>query len=265
MKLKILLFKFFRFLGFQVSYNSGENEILNFVKKCHPMNTDIPLKRFGENSDGGYVVPDDLDGISYCFSPGIDYKASFELDLAQRNIISFMADYSVDGAPISNPNFRFEKKFLGICNDEVYVTLDSWVDSKKIGNGEDLILQMDIEGAEYDTILFASDDTISKFRIIVIEFHGLDELINKKGLQIIRATFNRLLKNHTIVHIHPNNISPIVRFKGIEIPPTMEFTFLRNDRIMKSSYSTEFPNCFDHRCVEGLPDIRLPKTWYYNL
>ncbi len=37
----------------------------------------------GEN-DGGYLVPDDLEGIEYCFSPGVSNIATFELDCLNR-------------------------------------------------------------------------------------------------------------------------------------------------------------------------------------
>jgi hypothetical protein len=250
--------------GFQISFNSNPQEIKEFIDLCHPKFTDKKLIRIGDDSDGGYLIPNDLDGINYCFSPGVDQTASFEFEMAKRDISSFMIDYSVDAPPIENTMFHFEKKFLGITNDDVFTTLDSWVRSKNIDDGDDLLLQMDIEGAEYDTLLNTTDETILKFRIIVIEFHGLDELINPKGLQIIRSTFSRLLKNHSIVHIHPNNISPIVKYKGLEIPPTMEFTFLRNDRFQNSSFESNFPNLLDAKCIPTKEDIILPQTWYHQ-
>lgn len=248
--------------GFQISFNSNPKEIKEFIDLCHPILTDKKLIRIGDFTDGGYLIPDDLNGINFCFSPGVDQTASFEFEMAKRNISSFMIDYSVDSPPVENKLFHFEKKYLGVTNNDVFTTLDSWVMSKNIKEEEDLILQMDIEGAEFETLLHTTDKTIFKFRIIVIEFHGLDELINPKGLQIIRATFSRLLKNHSIVHIHPNNISPTVNYKGLEIPPTMEFTFLRNDRFQNSSFESNYPHLLDAKCIPTKEDIILPRTWY---
>lgn len=261
-KIKIFIKNWISKIGFQISFNSDPTQIKEFIDLCHPKLTDKKLIRIGDDSDGGYLIPDDLDGVNYCFSPGVDQTATFELEMAKRNIQSFMVDYSVDAPPINHPMFHFEKKFLGVRNDLIFTTIDNWVGDKSINKEEDFILQMDIEGAEYDTILSATDETISKFRIIVIEFHGLDELINQKGLQLIRATFSRLMKNHSIVHIHPNNISPIVRYKGLEIPPTMEFTFLRNDRFHNSSFESNYPNPLDAKCIKEKEDIILPQVWY---
>jgi hypothetical protein len=40
--------------------------------------TDVPLIRLGADGDGGYLVPDDLEDVAACFSPGVDDRASFE-------------------------------------------------------------------------------------------------------------------------------------------------------------------------------------------
>jgi hypothetical protein len=52
-------------------------------------------------------------------------SANFEADLATIGIPSFMADFSVDQPPIQNAMFRFDKKFIGIQNNVVDLTLGS--------------------------------------------------------------------------------------------------------------------------------------------
>ena len=37
-----------------------------------PKPTPIPLIRVGDGSDGSYLIPDDLEGISGCLSPGVN-------------------------------------------------------------------------------------------------------------------------------------------------------------------------------------------------
>ena len=46
-----------------------------------PKASPFGLIRIGGNSDGAYLVPDDLQGISCCFSPGVSDRKSFEDEL----------------------------------------------------------------------------------------------------------------------------------------------------------------------------------------
>ena len=121
---------------------------------------------------------------------------------------------------------------------------------------------MDIEGSEYGVLFDTSNDTLSKFRIIVIEFHRLDGLLDKFGFELIKLTFQKLLKGFEIVHIHPNNISEPIRYGVFEIPPEMEFTFLRKDRVTSKSPAMEFPHKLDRQNAASNPDFPLPSCWY---
>jgi len=87
-----------RFKELVTGQATSRAEVLAFLKKIRPMTTNIPLIRVGSADDGGYLVPDDLEGIKICFSPGVAQQSDFELAMAQRGITCFMADYSVDGS-----------------------------------------------------------------------------------------------------------------------------------------------------------------------
>jgi hypothetical protein len=141
--------------------------------------------------------------------------------------------------------------------------MDTWINISNIDGISDLMLQMDIEGSEYESIINMSDTLINRFRIIIIEFHNLQDLWNSKFFPIANAAFKKILKNHACVHIHPNNNSGIDYRAGIKIPRTCEFTFLRKDRINKTCYQTTFPHKLDSDNVSG-PTIILPENWYYN-
>jgi len=85
-------------------------------------------------------------------SPGVDNRATFETSLIERGIPCYLVDGSVDAAPIKGDMVHFSKKFLGVVNNETTITLDDWVYDNKLGH-DDLILQMDIEGAEWPVLL----------------------------------------------------------------------------------------------------------------
>lgn len=232
----------------------------NFFKMVHPVSTNHPLIRIGCDGDGGYLVPDDLEGITACFSPGVSTVADFELSLAERGIPCYLADYSVERAPVQHPLISFEKKFLGLQNNEIFTTLDAWV-AAHTPNRTDFLIQMDIEGAEYDVLFDVSEETLRKCRILVIEFHHLDRLINNEGFRFLNLIFTKLDKYFKVLHIHPNNCAPSYTYDEFEIPPIMEFTFLRRDRISSESTIQKFPHKLDRANLPNRSDVELPSCW----
>ena len=64
-----------------------------FFSSVSPISTNHKLIRIGREGDGGYLIPNDLEGIEVCFSPGVEGTADFERDLANRGIKCFFADY----------------------------------------------------------------------------------------------------------------------------------------------------------------------------
>jgi hypothetical protein len=236
-----------------------EGSLRNFLDGLHPIKFD--LIRIGGDGDGGYLVPDDLENIVSCFSPGVSDIFDFELDLAGRGIPSFMADYSVKPETIINPKFHFIQKFVGPVNSIEEINFEDWV----IINSEesqDLILQMDIEGAEYATLLSCNQSILRRFRILVIEFHGLELLLDYQAAPLVENCFKKLLQDFYVVHIHPNNNDPSRFYKTTEIPSLMEFTFIRKDRVHQFEYVTSYPHSLDRPTVSNRPDIKLPSNWY---
>jgi hypothetical protein len=85
--------------------------------------------RIGPDDDGGYVVPNNLDGIQVCYSSGVSTECRFDRACADMGMLVFMADQSVDSPPEEHANFHFIKKFIGVLNNEEFMTLDTWVES----------------------------------------------------------------------------------------------------------------------------------------
>jgi hypothetical protein len=251
----------FRNYGQSLSKAVKSKLLEEFLSDARPIGCQHELIRLGGTGDGGYLIPNDLTEIVACFSPGVFDVSDFEFEMAKRGIPCFLADASVEKPPIQNDAFDFEKKFLGIKEEGNYITLESWVERKapKIG---DMILQMDIEGAEFDVLIDTSNDILMRFRIIVIEFHGLDAIFSKGGFNLINLVFKKLLKNFEIVHIHPNNCCGVTKMGKIEIPNTLEVTFFRKDRISEKYFRNDFPHPLDKRNLTDRADIILPKCWY---
>ena len=208
---------------------------LDIVKFLKPKPCPFPLIRIGGELDGAYLVPDDLNGITDCFSPGTADRKDFEDELLDNfGIGSHMCDRSSSPERFRTPlrpGQTFRKIWLGPADNDENISLSSWVKAEASGN-PDLLLQMDIEGAEYETILATANDVLSRFRFIVMELHGLGRLNRHGPLQFMLPFFEKLAAHHHCVHLHPNNCSSQVEIgnSGYWIPRVLEITLLRKDR-----------------------------------
>ncbi len=238
------------------------DKIHSLLKKLYPVSSGKELIRLGPNTDGGYLVPNDLGGIEACFSPGVSLVSGFEKDCADLGMKIFLADKSVEKPPLEHKLFSFEKKFIGALSNDDFMTLEDWISQSIPDVSSDLLLQMDIEGYEFAVFLATSESLMKEFRIIVAEFHNLDYLWSEPFFRLAESTFDKILQTHTCVHLHPNNHSGYLRKGGLDIPRFMEFTFLRNDRVEDVSYQQNFPNPLDYDNVPNMPGLVLPQCWY---
>ena len=236
-------------------------DIKALMANLRPRRMDPEMIRLGPPADGGYLVPDDLTGIAACFSPGVALLSGFERDCANLGMKVFMADRSVDGPAEPHELFQFTRKFVGATTSDSVMTIDDWVKDALPDSDDDLLLQVDIEGAEYESFLSTSDATMNRFRIIVSEFHNLDKLFNRPFFGLARTTFLKLLQTHYCVHIHPNNYLGTVRVGDLEIPKLAEFTFLRKDRTHDQGFVQTFPHHLDCDNTNN-PHLPLPPCWY---
>lgn len=249
--------------GYYVSATAPYDRLLETIQLIKPKYTGHKLIRIGGETDGGYLIPDILDGIEYCFSPGVSVTADFEEMIATKyGIKSFLADFSVENPPMDNPAFEFDKKYLGATNDDVYIRLEEWV-NQKLGTDytNDLILQMDIEGSEFDVLVDTPVSILKKFRIIIIEFHDMDMMFDQKTLPIVAALFKKLTSIFTVAHIHPNNGCGFQTYRGLVIPNTFEMTLLRSDFACVSDAKLTLPHPLDRKNIPKKDDIILCQHW----
>ncbi len=237
-------------------------DILRLISRLRPVTGGYEMTRFGPADDGGYLVPDDLEGVEACFSPRVGPVAGFELDCAKRGIKVFLADHTVEGPPCHHELFSFIKKNVGALTSGDCMTMDDWVAEALPVSAADLLLQIDIEGGEYETFLNMSPRLMARFRVIVVEFHRLDDLWSLSFFRVASRVFEKILQQHVCLHVHPNNAYDALAKDGIGIFPVMEFTFIRRDRIRDHSPAVEFPHRLDGNNNPVLPPYRLPEIWY---
>ena len=245
--------------GLWTDLTTDDDTLLKFVSLLKPLTSSHSLRRIGPNGDGGYLIPDDLEGIEACVSPGVSDECGFDLQLAELGIDIYLSDASVDAPPVQNNHFFFTKKFFDTINSSDTILMEDFC--KPISPGKDLILEMDIEGAEYRVLNSISIELLSRFRIMVIEFHNLGQLYNNFGFRELSCVFQKLLTTHNVVHIHPNNIAAPMKRGSVSIPKNMEFTFYRKDRDEFNYTARTYPHALDHRNVPDQAELVLPECW----
>jgi hypothetical protein len=247
--------------GYTLARKVPDADVSGLIQWLRPRRCAAPLIRVGASGDGGYLIPDDLAGIEYCFSPGVNRTADFENELANRGIRSFLADYSVAQPPFMRPEFVFDRKFIGAVNDEVHMTLCTWKQKYLPGYAGELLLQMDIDGGEYEVLLSTPASLLASFRIIVLELHSLERLFDPFAFAIMRACFRKLLSDFYVVHSHPNNCSGVLVHNGIEVPEVIEITLYNRRRAEPGDYRNDYPHALDADNCAARPPIVLPVGW----
>lgn len=237
-----------------------KKKIDKFLKSIKIIDSGYNLIRIGSSGDGGYLIPDIINEIDYCFSPGVGKLCSFEDHLKKLGIKSYLLDGTVD---FDGPH-DFTKKNLSSLDKDDQITLSTWINSKVELSNNRLILQMDIEGSEIAIIYECTIQILNRFQCIVIEFHNFFDIFSRLGLKIYKDIFQKLLVNHSIVHIHANTSSSVIEINGIHLPNVMEFTFINNKLIKyKKKISHSIPHLLDTKnSLKDNINVVCPKIFY---
>ena len=205
-----------------------------------PKATSLKLIRVGGRIDGGYLLPDDLGGVNHCFSPGVENRKDFEDDLLIRHkISSHMADFSSSVRKLRTPLVKgkqtFDKKWIAAETGSDSLSMVDWIASKALDPSEELLLQMDIEGSEYEILTNLPSPVLRRFRVIALELHdlhlvGSETVLSSKIIPMVE----KLSEFFVSVHAHPNNCCPVHKLPefGVTVPRILELTLIRKDRFV---------------------------------
>ena len=207
-----------------------QSRAINIIKHLSAMDVcGLSLVRVGRNNDGGYVMANEFDKYSAAYSFGISDDVSWDMDVAQRGIDTFMYDHTIDGLPEENEHFKFFK--MGICGVECKENnLKTFCDILTANNhlsSKTLVLKIDVEGAEWDAFNTTSSDIIDNFSQIVVEFHGVNNIRDDSKYQKMLSVFKKLNSTHQVIHVHANNYGSYSIIAGVPLPETFEVTYIR--------------------------------------
>jgi hypothetical protein len=183
--------------------------------------------RLGKNNDGGYIIAE-IPNVNYTtlLAGGIENDISFEECFISKypNVKCFAFDGTINNLPKNNSNITFIKKNIGFENSDKITNLHDIINVN-----ECIFVKMDIEGGEIPWIKSLSDEQMNKFEQIVMEFHNP---FSDKEIDV----FDKINKNHYLIHFHGNNCCGVRNHNGVFIPNVFECTYLHK------KYFTKIPD-----------------------
>ena len=244
----------------QVFVHPNPKLLYNFISSIAPKSVkEKHLIRIGSLNDGGYVMLDHMIENSIVYNFGIGNDVSWDMDLIKYGCTIFQYDHTISDPPTTHPNIHFSK--IGIANKTSYDgTFKSISDLLKI-NGHlersDLIMNMDIEGCEWDILYNLENGILNKFNQFLIEFHNLFDIVLMDRMEEMLSVFKKLNESHQAIHVHANNSSRLSIVSGIMLPETIEITFVQKKDYYFEDNLNNFPTSLDAPNDPRSPDYFL--------
>jgi len=159
----------------------------------------------GEKGDGCYVLLDDFENIKYAYSFGIYTNTQFDKALADRGIDVYMYDHTINSLPYENPKFHWKK--IGLCGvgsqHPDMKNLEELIAENGHSKEKNMILKIDIEHWEFESIINLKEETLNQFKYILIEYHFKDEKeFNDNNLYY--NVLKKISKNHQAYYTRCN-------------------------------------------------------------
>lgn len=166
--------------------------------------TNCDIQRFGNSHDGGYLLCGNLLSKSQvAYSYGIDGRDEWGCDVSRQYKLNV---HQYDCFNLTQPTceggqFTFHPECIAGTTSRVdgrdFDTLSRQID-RNGDTGKNLVLKMDIEGGEWESLAATPDEQLSLIDQIAIEFHGVSRTE-------VLSVIEKLKRNFYIVNVHINN------------------------------------------------------------
>ena len=168
--------------------------------------TNCELKRFGEPHDGGYPLCANLLGaVKAGYSYGISGYDGWGCDVSrQLRVPVHQYDcFDLREPPCPGGSTVFHGECVGTTKTteegRPFDTLNSQF-TRNGHAGTPIVMKIDVEGAEWDSFLFAPDSVFAHIDMLDVEFHHVEDPKYVAAMQRLKRFFH-------VAHVHYNNFS----------------------------------------------------------
>jgi hypothetical protein len=219
---------------------------------------DCRLQRFGERNDGGYLLCANLLGSAAAvYNYGIGPADRFGCEVATRlSVPVHQYDCFDPGRPIcSTGKTVFHDECIGperlTDGGHPFDTLENQLARNGDGSNH-VVVKIDIEGAEWDSLLATPPAVFERIDQLAGECHGV-------GLEKHLAAVRRLKEFFNLVHIHFTNFAC---GKGLDPFPAWAYEVLFVNKRLATAQGTQpwGPHALDARNDPDRPDCQAPTS-----
>ena len=153
------------------------------------------LVRVGSKYDGGYLMCDNLlGGAVSAYSYGIDTEDNWGCQLATKlGVPIHQYDCFTPFRPTcAGGKFDYHDECIGdkaeTLHDKPFDTLTHQIE-KNGDAGKHVIVKIDVEGAEWDSLLATPDEVLANIDQLPMEMHGVDQAKYTKLVEKLERTF----------------------------------------------------------------------------
>lgn len=175
------------------------------------------LERFGSPNDGGYLLCANLsDGVESAYSYGIGPRDDWGCDVSKRFGVAIQQYDCFDpGRPAcSGGRFAFHDECIAgsarVESGKRFDTLEHQIAANGDG-GKRLLVKIDVEGAEWESLLATPDAVLERIDQLPMELHGVNE---ERFLEAVR----KLKRTFYVANLHVNNWSCAEGFDPFPAP-----------------------------------------------
>jgi hypothetical protein len=162
------------------------------------------LKRYGSENDGGYLMCENLaTDVASAYSYGIASEDNWGCDVSRQfRVPVHQYDCFTPHRPAcEGGTFVFHDECVGARSETIdgqpFDAMASHI-ARNGDAGKRLLVKIDIEGAEWDSLMATPDEVLDTIVQMPMELHGTDE---QKFVDVVR----RLKRQFHLVNLHFNN------------------------------------------------------------
>ena len=194
----------------------------------------------GGKRDGSYVILDDLENIKIAYSFGLGNKIQFDYELGIRGIDVYMYDHTINSLSYNHSKFHWYKNGLGGSNESNphLKTLDDLIIENGHSSEFNMILKIDIENNEWNSLKDLPENILKQFKYILIELHFRDP--NKNG-NLYYNILKKLSKYHQVFYHRCMGREVIVTFGNNRICKYLELSYVIKEGNIFSKDDSIYP------------------------